>query len=236
MDANSRNPVKRKILLGMLLYIGVLLLLTALLLAAAAFLPSKRAAAPDELAFSRLINSGQTQYVSSTDLIPAWSPTLGPKDAPITIVEFGDFQCPYCQASFEPMKRILSLYPDKIRFVYRHFPLQSIHPLARDLAQASMCANEQGKFWAFHDRLFQYQDEITSENIEEQAIAAGVKGESFRQCRSSQRWYDEIDKDFSDAVARGGQGTPTWIVNDQRLQGYLTEETWKHIVDSLLSQ
>lgn len=115
----------------------------------------------------------------------AGSPSLGQNDAKVTIVEFTDFQCPFCGAYVrETYQRIVHDYVDtgKARYVIRHFPLERVHPLARKAAEASFCANEQGKFWALHDRLFADQTKLASDDILAHASAIGANPVVFREC------------------------------------------------------
>lgn len=184
--------------------------------------------------FTRLSSTDRTDLLSSGNLIPDTAPTLGNPDAKITIVEFSDFQCPFCKASFPVIRRIVENYPDEVRLVYRHFPLESIHPLAKDLAHASMCAQDQGKFWQFHDRIFQQQDLITKNNITEQAKAVGLDINLFEQCQSSGKWNEAVEQDFADIVSLGGRGTPSWIVNGELIQGHFNYNFWVRIIEALL--
>ena len=115
-------------------------------------------------------------------------PSLGPANAPITLVEFGDFQCPYCrqweQQTYQPL---LAAYPGKIRFVFRDFPLTSIHPNAMPAAEAAQCANEQGKFWPYHDKLF--GSETLSDDVYKQyAQDLGLDVTRFNACVSSHKY------------------------------------------------
>ncbi len=220
----------KKILYGILLYLGVTAGLVVILSAALWFKPPSLT---DEAEGISAYTGASYEESDQGELIPVWAPTLGPEDADITIIEFGDFHCPFCKASFEPVRRLVNRYPDKIRLVYRHFPIVSLHPQARELAHASMCAHEQGKFWALHDRFFQFQDDLTTETLLDHARAVGLDMQKFQSCHSSRRWYDEIDQDLAAIVSRKGRGTPSWIVNGQLLQGYLSFESWVRVLDSL---
>ena len=184
--------------------------------------------------FTRLLNRGNLRYEFSGELVPTYAPTLGPADAKVTIVEFSDFECPFCKASFLTIRSLLNEFPDDVRLVYRHFPLRTIHPLAQDLAHASMCAHDQGKFWAFHDQLFIQQESVTRENLDRIAQQVGLDTRAFRRCQDSNRFKEAVDADFADAVSLGGRGTPTWVVNGGRLEGVLPIDIWRDIVRELL--
>lgn len=189
----------------------------------------------------QLQNQALTQLTAGDDLggkasgsqVPAWSPRLGNANAELTIVEFSDFSCPFCKASHEAVRRLVAAYPDKVQIVYRHFPITTAHPLAFELAHASMCAHDQGKFWALHDRFFQYQDNMTRPDIREHAKAVGLDLDLFDQCQRSERWNDTIAKDFADAREFGGRGTPTWLINGVKAEGVISFEQWSDLVDSL---
>lgn len=229
MEKENKASFKKRLLTGFLIYGAVIVLIVVVLLVL-----SQRSGSESEENFTRLDSATSTDAKPSV-LIPSWSPTLGPSNASITIIEFGDFQCPYCKASFSIIRRVLNEYPDDVRLIYRHLPLTNVHPLAMDLAHASMCAHEQGKFWAFHDRLFQFQDSVSANNIEEQAVAAGLNIERFRKCEAERRFELQVQQDFADAVAVGGRGTPTWLVNGQLVEGSLPFNVWQDIIDSLLN-
>jgi protein-disulfide isomerase len=170
----------------------------------------------------------------SGQVVPPTSPKWGPDDAKITIVEFADFQCPYCQASSYVIRQVVNEFGSDVRFVFRHFPIEYVHPLAPALALASMCANEQGKFWPIHDRFFQHQESIADRNdIDLQAQAVGLNMRDYNNCMLAKRWEEAINKDLSDAIQLGGRGTPTWLVNGKKIEGHLTIDAWRQIIQSL---
>lgn len=119
--------------------------------------------------------------------------SLGPADAPVIVVEFSDFQCPYCKSADLIVKQIMAQYPGKIRFVYRHFPLTTIHPYAMQAAQASECANEQEKFWEIHDLIFSNQQAFSQDGYSEIeffpkiANDLGIDNSKFRSCLRDQQ-------------------------------------------------
>lgn len=156
---------------------------------------------------------------------------LGPVNAPVTIVEFADFQCPYCGSAEPILKRIISRYPDKIRFVYRHFPLTSIHPYALQAAEASECAHEQGKFWEMHDLLFSQQQDFSKTNFSAEeffpglADGIGIDKSEFSDCLRNQTFNEHVTKDLSDGLRYGVNATPTFFVNQQKITGISSLET-----------
>lgn len=136
----------------------------------------------------------------------------GKKDAPITLVEYSDFECPFCGRFAPTVEQVLEKYPDDVRIVYRHFPLRSIHPQAAPAAVASECAAEQGKFWEFHDALFANQSGLSRTFYVDTARALGLNVANFETCIDENRYADVVQADEVDAQAAGGQGTPYSII------------------------
>lgn len=164
-------------------------------------------------------------------------PVLGDKNAPLTIVEFSDFQCPYC-ARFrsETFEQIKKQYIDKgkVKFVYRDFPLSSIHPLAQKSAEASECANEQGKFWEYHDKIFLNQASLSANNLKQWATDLKLDTNKFNNCLDSGKYTSEVSDDLKDATAAGGQGTPYFIVGEIPVSGAQPFAAFQQAIESQL--
>jgi protein-disulfide isomerase len=159
-------------------------------------------------------------------------PSQGPVDAPIVIVEFSDFQCPFCKRfQDETAAQLLAAYPDQIRFVYRHLPLTSIHPEAFPSAEASMCANEQDAFWDFHDRIFENQDRLGRELYLRIAADLDLDAVTFEECLNSGKYKDAIQQDMDFALNLGVQSTPTFFINGLAIVGAQPLEAFKQIID-----
>lgn len=142
----------------------------------------------------------------------------GPEDAVITITEFSDYQCPFC-SRVEPMiAEALKEYPTQARFVYKHFPLTSIHPNALGAAQAAAAAQKQGKFWEMHDLLFQNQRALQPEKLKEFAQQIGLDVPQFEKDMNSDAVKKEVEADMQEARRLGVRGTPTIFVNGKLLQ------------------
>jgi len=162
-------------------------------------------------------------------------PSLGPADAPITVVEFSDFQCPFCRRFHdETYQALLDAYPGQIRFVYRNLPLTSIHPSAMPAAIASLCANDQNKYWEFHEKLF------SSETLDEPtyiqyATDLGLDVETFTACLSSGSHDDFIQKDMDFSLGLGVQSTPTFFVNGLAIVGAQPLSNFKQLIDKELA-
>jgi protein-disulfide isomerase len=169
-------------------------------------------------------------------------PTRGPADAKVTVVEYSDFQCPYCGRAWEIFeKEVYPQYKDKVRFVFKQMPLTQIHPWAEDAAVISECALQQGneQFWKIYDGLFSQQAQITKENLaaksEEIASAAGLDVPRLKECVAGRKTIDAVKSDESEAAAVGVNSTPTFFVNGRRVQGAQNAEAFKQAIDQALA-
>ncbi len=146
------------------------------------------------------------------------SPSRGPADAPVTIVEFSDFQCPFCARSEGLVAQALQAYPTQARVVYKHFPLVSIHPQAMPAALATVAAQRQGKFWEMHELLFANQRALGPEQVEEYARRIGLDVQRFKADIASDGVKAQVQEDIELARRSGVRGTPTVFVNGRLLQ------------------
>lgn len=159
---------------------------------------------------------------------------LGPPDAPVRIVEFSDFQCPYCARIQPLLKDAVQRHWPRVTVVYRHFPLEKIHPHALGAALASECAAEQGRFREYHDTLFERQDEIGTITWSEIAIAAGVSDTAlFATCVNERRHQGRVTADVNAAALAGVRGTPTLVINGRVVASPVTMRTLDRIIGSL---
>lgn len=166
--------------------------------------------------------------------VAAQGPALGPADAPVTIVEFSDFNCPFCQRVNPTLKALRERYPDQVRIVFRHFPL-GMHPRARPIAEASVCAAEQDRFWEFHDLVFDDGGPLDDAQIRETAEAAGVELAAFDACLSDGRAEAVVERDMEAARALGVTGTPAFFVNGIPLSGAQPLDAFVRLVDGELA-
>ena len=143
---------------------------------------------------------------------------FGPQGALVTIVEFADYQCPYCGAAAEPVKELLSKYPDEVRLIYRHFPLEG-HAEAFQAAEAAECAGEQGRFWEMHEMLFANQKALGFDFLQDYAGKIGLDQNQFMDCMESGRTAALVKQDMSDGMKYGVNGTPTFFVNQRMVVG-----------------
>jgi len=184
-------------------------------------LDQKRDAAFEALIARLKKDYGVTSYLDPlrTDLATAGFPTLGPASAPVTIVEFSDFECPYCGGLFPTLKEIEKKYGDKIRVVYRQYPLANLHPHAQKAAEASLCADEQKRFWDFHDSLFGNQQDLTLDSLKRRAVDLKLDAPAFNTCLDSGKHADAIRKDIVEGSRAGVSGTPAIFINGRLLSG-----------------
>ena len=162
---------------------------------------------------------------------------LGPESAPVDIVVFSDFECPYCRRFNGALDRLRESedYQEQIKIIFRHFPLRSIHPLAQKASEASICAEDQGKFWEYHDALWTDQD-LSLDNLEQHAVLLGLDTEAFAECLNSGRHYARVQADFEAAMALGQSGTPAVFVNGRYVGGAVGYEQLKGEVDRELAE
>ncbi len=163
-------------------------------------------------------------------------PSRGAAGAPVTIVEFEDFQCPYCRSSHRTLDQVLLRYPDKVRLVHRDFPLQSLHPASWQAHEAGRCAEERGKFWEYRELLYKNPPATTPEQLTSYASQLGLDPSDFRKCLDSGKFKAAVQKDEDEANRLGVQGTPTFFINGQFLSGAQSESEFVRIIDQELNQ
>ncbi len=161
-------------------------------------------------------------------------PSSGPADAPVTIVEFSDFECPYCARLLPTLEQVKRQYAGKVRVVYRHYPLTGIHPNAWKAAEAVLCADEQGRFWELHDLMFAEQGALTVGDLRAKAARLELDAEAFIRCLDSGRHYDAVLADVRAGDAAGVSGTPAMFVNGRFVGGAVPFATLAAIIDDEL--
>ena len=147
------------------------------------------------------------------------APTKGSKDAPVTLVEFSDFQCPYCKGMAPTLKQVAEKLGDKVQIVYRQYPIASIHPFATKAAEASLCAREQGKFWELHDAMFEDQTKLAVKDLKATAARLGMDAKKFDTCLDSGRYVEQVQNDQREGQRAGVNGTPAVFINGVLLPG-----------------
>jgi len=165
-------------------------------------------------------------------------PPKGEKDAPVTIIEFTDYQCPFSRRfAKEVLPQIEKNYiqTGKVKFYFRDFPL-SFHQYAQKAALAARCANEQGKFWEYHDKIFQNQQNLNEENLKKWAKELDLDLDKFNQCLEEEKYKKEVEKDFANGQSAGVRGTPTFFVNGKIIRGAQPYDQFKKAIDEALAK
>jgi protein-disulfide isomerase len=149
---------------------------------------------------------------------------LGPVDAPITIIEYGDYECPTCLNAVPIVRKMREALGDRARFIFRHYPQSSIHPHASAAAEAAEAAAEQGKFWAMHEALFAHQAELATIDLSHLALTLGLEIYEFETARSRDKHRKHIAEDFASGQRSGVNKTPTFFINGKRYEGKIEPE------------
>lgn len=167
-------------------------------------------------------------------------PSIGPADAPITIVEFSDYQCPFCKRfRDQTLNTLLDAYPGQIRFVYRDFPLSNIHPRAQIAAEVANCAGDQGRYWEMHDRLFANQSSWAGAKngmtyFVRFADDLALDLNAFGSCIKTGKYAEEVQKDVQDGIAYGVSGTPSFFVNGKFISGAVPFQMFQAVIERQL--
>jgi protein-disulfide isomerase len=161
----------------------------------------------------------------------------GPDDAPVTLVEYGDYECPYCGMAHPIVKRAQQDLGKQLRFVFRNFPLAESHPRARVAAEAAEAAGAQGKFWGMHDMLFEHQDALEAEDLMGYAKSLGLDVPKFARDLEAGTYTKRVRDDFRNGVRSGVNGTPTFFVNGNRYEGsWANEKAFIHALREAAQQ
>lgn len=167
--------------------------------------------------------------------VEAKGPSRGPDKAPVTIVEFSDFQCPFCGREYPVIERVMKEYEGKVRLVFRHFPLD-FHPFAQKAAEASACAADQGKFWELHNKMFENQQKLAVDDLKGYAKSLGVDAAKFDKCLDGGEKKGLIESDQKAGMEAGVQGTPAFFINGIFINGAQPYEQIKQTVDGELKK
>ena len=160
----------------------------------------------------------------------------GPAEAPVTIMTFSDYQCPYCIRSEPVLAEVLSRYPDDVRLVHRHFPLDNIHPFARPAAEAAMCAEEQDRFWAYHDAIFARRGKLEEDSFMAIAKELELDLEAFETCVEERRHAEFVQEDIEAGERAGVTGTPAFYINGIPLKGARDVDQLSGVIESELER
>jgi protein-disulfide isomerase len=160
--------------------------------------------------------------------------TKGPSEAPVTVVEYGDFHCPYCKRVQATLTQLLAKYDGKIRLVYKDMPLDSLHPQARAAAEAARCAGEQGKFWEFHDKIYAGESDASAATMQRYAQELALDAAKFEACRSTRKYQSQVQADAAEGTKLGVSGTPGFFINGRFVSGAVPLESFSAIIDEEL--
>jgi protein-disulfide isomerase len=196
-----------------------------------------------ERVFAAFVTKLRTDYgvksylePSRTTVETAGHPSKGPANAPITIVEFSDFECPFCAGLTPTLHAIETKYKDKVRIVYRQFPLTSIHPNAQKAAEASLCANDQNRFWQMHDVMFLDQRNLTVPGLKQKAALISLDTEAFNACLDSHKYAERVSEDVAEGSRIGVTGTPAFLVNGRFFSGNLPYPDIEKVIEDELQR
>ncbi len=161
-------------------------------------------------------------------------PAVGPEDAPVLIVSFSDYQCPFCaRFALETLPQILEAYEGKVRFVFRDFPF---HTYAQKAAEAAECADDQGQFWAYHDTIFQNQSALTLDDLKKYAADLGLDTAAFDECLDLGKYEEEVQSDLQAGLGYGVGGTPTFFINGRVMVGAQPFAAFQALIEEELAQ
>ena len=172
----------------------------------------------------------------STVQVNSDDPSQGKADAPVTVVEYSDFQCPFCLRVMPTLKELRTKYGDRMRLVWKDFPLTQIHPQAFVAAQAGNCAREQGKFWEYHDKLFGNQSSLTPDSLKKYAADTGLDTAKFNQCLDSSKYEARVQDALAAGNRLGISSTPTVFVNGRMINGAQPIEVFESVIDEELAR
>jgi protein-disulfide isomerase len=164
------------------------------------------------------------------------APVRGAASAPVTLVEFSDFHCPFCKQVLPTLTQLLARYPGKVRLVFRDFPIDSLHPQARRAAEAARCAQDQGKFWEYHDLLFAEAPKATPEDLSRFAQQVGLDLAKFESCLSGGVHRAAVQRDFDEGSRLGVNGTPAFFINGRSLTGAQPLEAFVQVIEEELAR
>ena len=176
-------------------------------------------------------------YLTEPKLMLGFDPARvrGNAEASVTIVEFSDFQCPFCGQAYLTVKGVVAKYEGRVKLAYRDFPLRQIHPQAQGAAEAGRCAAEQGKFWEYHDRLFENQGKLDRASLVEYAEALGLDRKQFESCVASGRFQAQIEQDLQDGTISGVNGTPAFFINGTMINGAQPAFEFEKVIDAAMA-
>jgi protein-disulfide isomerase len=170
------------------------------------------------------------------DVSVAGAPVRGAPNAPVTVVEFSDFECPFCKQASGTVAKLMEKYSGRIKLVYRDLPLEAIHPLARQAAEAAQCARDGGKFWEYHDVLFAQSPKLSPDDLKRYAREVGLDAKKFDACLGGGAKAAAVQKDIDEGNALGITGTPAFFINGRLVSGAQPIEAFSRVIDDELAR
>ena len=167
---------------------------------------------------------------------PGDAPAQGPVDAPVVVIEYSDFECPYCQKANETMKQLVEKFPKKVRFVFKNHPLPNLHKHAELAAEAALAAKAQGKFWEMHDLLFAFRDALERSDLDSYAESLGLDMDRFRADLDNRVYAVKVAQEAQEAIAIGATGVPAVFVNGLYIRGAKPLEVYEKAVLAALGE
>ena len=172
-------------------------------------------------------------YRAKLDL--AGAQVRGPASAPVTLVEFSDFHCPFCRQVQPVLTQILQKYGTRVRLVYKDMPIDGLHPQARGVAEAARCAADQGRFWEFHDKVYANPPDGSAPRLQDYAAQVGLDPQKFEACRGGRKYENDVQRDVKEGADLGITGTPAFFINGRFLSGAQPLETFSRLIDEELT-
>jgi protein-disulfide isomerase len=185
---------------------------------------------------AKIVDRLEPPLAARVDVPIDGAPVRGPADARVTVVEFSDFECPFCKRANGTMASLLEKYSGKIKLVYRDFPLEAIHPLARKAAEAARCARDGGKFWEYHDVLFAESPKLAPEDLKRYAVQVGLDAAKFNACLASGSQSASVQSDIDEGQRLGITATPVFFINGRSVKGAQPTEAFARVIDDELSR
>lgn len=170
------------------------------------------------------------------DLVTDDDPWLGAEEPLIYVVAYESFGCPYCQENQADLKKLLANFGNIVRFVTKDFPTEELHPNVFKAHLAAACAHEQGRYWEYHDILYQHQGNFSNAELKDYAQEIGLKINDFNDCLDNETHQQEIRQDYASGVQLGVQGTPSYIINSNLIPGVISYENWEGIIGFILQE
>src|SRR5919106_6293674 len=185
---------------------------------------------------AKIVDNLKPPPIARVEVSVDGAPFKGPVNAPVTIVEFSDFECPFCTRAHPTLTQLFEKYAGKVKLVYRDFPLESIHPQARRAAEAARCTQDQGKFWDYYDTLFTESPKLAPDDLKRYAAQVGLDGATFDTCLSGGVHKTAVQKDIDEGTRLGVSGTPAFFVNGRPLSGAQPIEAFARIIEEELTR